>query len=109
VCTKLTPLQVALKSFVDSLTIYAVQTCLLEKLSYIFTPEVVGSLSDETVQRIAGESEYSVAERGSLTQKLAALKDAQKMLHRLNLHQPTRKSFPINEEAIVLTRLCYRL
>ena len=88
----LTYLQVALKNIQDVFSQYAIEECLLNPLPGIFTPESVYSLDEKTITRIAGESEQSIAERESLTKKLAVLKDTQKILHRMDRHKPSGRS-----------------
>jgi hypothetical protein len=87
-------LQVGLKNVVDAFTMYAVEECLLSRMSTIFTPESVYTLDDKTITRIAGESEQSIAERESLSKKLTVLKDTQKILHRMDRHKPGGRSVP---------------
>ena len=71
---------------------YVIETCLLDKLPGIFTPEMVLKLDNDTVSRIAGESSESMQERANLGKKLAALKDTQKDLHLLDRHKPSGMS-----------------
>ncbi|KAH6856208.1 P-loop containing nucleoside triphosphate hydrolase protein [Chaetomium sp. MPI-CAGE-AT-0009] len=78
--------KVALKSLVDAVSTLAVERCLLQKLSAILSPEIVCELTDEGVQRIAGESPESVAERAQAAEKLAVLEDAMFELKRLGMH-----------------------
>ena len=59
---------------------------MLQKLSAILSPEIVCELMDDAVQRIAGESPESVAERAQAAEKLAVLEDAMFELKRLGMH-----------------------
>ena len=67
---------------------YAIERFLLDKITDVFVPEKVVLLNEAALQRIAGESEQSVAERDLLGKKLSSLRDEQKTLSRLNFHKP---------------------
>lgn len=77
---------------IDVFSQYALEECLLVPLTGIFTPESVYTLDDQTVTRIAGESEQSIEDRGSLTKKLAILRETRKILHRMDRHRPSGSS-----------------
>jgi hypothetical protein len=62
---------------------YAVEACLLEKLSNVFEPEIVYELDKETITKIAGESADSIAEREDLHEKLKILEKTMITLRRL--------------------------
>lgn len=91
---RLMPPQVALKNVVDAFTMYAIEEVLLTRIPSIFTPESVYTLDENTITRVAGESEQSIAERETLTKKLAILKETQKLLHRMDRHKPAGRSVP---------------
>jgi hypothetical protein len=80
--------QVAMKVLVDVFSVLSIEKCLLEKLSKIFYPEVVISLSDSVLESIAAETEDSKAERVSSTKKLEVLEATLKLLNRLDRHKP---------------------
>ena len=65
----------------------AVEKCLLEPLSVIFTSRIVHDLADDIVQAIAAENESSRLERGRLTTKLEILQSGLQKLHRLDRHK----------------------
>ena len=62
---------------------YAVDSCFINKLVNIFTPWKVATLDDDTIKRIAGESDEIIHERVELQTKLEALEKSQRALHRL--------------------------
>ncbi|KIW23993.1 uncharacterized protein PV07_09733 [Cladophialophora immunda] len=81
--------KVALKSVIDSFGVYAVEQCLLNELPEIFKPEIVFTLDDAMVTRIAGESLESLAEREKLNKKLKVLQDTMTTLRRLRTFGPS--------------------
>lgn len=90
--------QVALKTVVDEVSTLAVEQCLLEKLPSILSTDTVLNLTDEEVQRIAGESAESMEERAQATRKLAVLEEAMKELKRLKMHRTTGVAVDTTEE-----------
>jgi hypothetical protein len=71
---------------------YAIDACLLTKLTDIFSPTVVFNLDDATISRIAAESGESIAEREDLTRKLKVLIETMKTLQWLRtIGNPGRK------------------
>jgi hypothetical protein len=81
--------QVALKKLVDDVSILAVERCLIQKLPDLLSPDVVYVLTDVEVQRIAGESSESAAERVRTTHKLQVLESGMAELQRLKQHSPS--------------------
>lgn len=79
-------MKVALKKVVDDTSVLAVEECLIQQLPTVFIPETVFSLSDDVIQRIAGETEESVAERERSTARLRVLETGLRDLSRLNNH-----------------------
>jgi hypothetical protein len=65
----------------------AVERCLLQQLPAILSPDVACELTDDAVQRVAGESPESVAERVQANEKLIVLENAMIELRRLGMHQ----------------------
>lgn len=65
--------QVALKTFVDNITVQVVENLLINDLWELFSPVDVGSMPSETVAKIAEETSESQALRQQLTRKLAIL------------------------------------
>lgn len=75
--------QVALKTVIDSVSTLAIERCLVQKLPFILTPDVVCELPDDVVSRIAAEGPDSVATRARAAEKLAVLESAMVELRRL--------------------------
>ncbi|KAK5044839.1 hypothetical protein LTR84_010377 [Exophiala bonariae] len=75
--------KVALKSVIDTFGMYAVEACLMAKIGDIFTPMQVSMLDDAAINRIAAESDESIAEREDLTKKLKVLEQTMKTMERL--------------------------
>ena len=65
--------KVALKTFVDTIAVHAVERCLLKGIEDILSPTFVMRLEVGLVQRIAGESQEHQESREILTRKLATL------------------------------------
>ncbi|KAI0805742.1 P-loop containing nucleoside triphosphate hydrolase protein [Xylaria sp. FL0064] len=76
--------KVALKDVVHDFDTLVVEECLISQLPKLWTPEMVLDQSDDTVHRIAGEREWSKAERKALNEKLEILVNGQKDLKRLS-------------------------
>jgi hypothetical protein len=72
-----------MKSVVDNISVLAIEACLIKPLPTIFHPESVHGLDDNLVQRIAGESAESVAERIRLEERLDVLETGLGALSRL--------------------------
>jgi hypothetical protein len=65
--------QVALKRFIDDITIEVIEAKLISPLCDIFSPITVTSMPADLVTRIAGESEENRAQREQLTRQLDVL------------------------------------
>ncbi|KAI1646714.1 P-loop containing nucleoside triphosphate hydrolase protein [Daldinia loculata] len=65
--------QVALKKFIDDVSVNAIETCLIQCLPNVFSPDVVWDLSDEDVEKLGSEDDGTVKERAELTKKLDVL------------------------------------
>jgi len=75
--------KVALKSIIDSFSIYAVEECLLKELANLFEPQSVLELEDSVISQIAGESAESLAEREELSKKLKVLEMTMTTMRRM--------------------------
>ncbi|KAK8127637.1 dynamin family protein [Apiospora sp. TS-2023a] len=64
---------VALKKFIDDVSVNAVEACLIQKLPDVLSPEVVWDLSDEQIDRLGSEDDSTIAERNEVTKKLGIL------------------------------------
>lgn len=78
--------QVALKKFIDDISVLAVERCLISKLPGLFDPGVVHALTDEDITRLAGESEDNAALRARYQEKWDILGHALANLKRLDKH-----------------------
>lgn len=76
-------MQVAMKKFIDDISVLAVERCLINKLPHLFQAESVLDLKDEEVARVAGETAEAAAERDRCSEKLAILEDGRRDLIRL--------------------------
>ncbi|OTA68113.1 hypothetical protein K449DRAFT_364709 [Hypoxylon sp. EC38] len=72
--------QIALKKFIDDVSVDAIEACLIQRLPEVFCPDVVWDLSDEDVERLGSEDENTVKERSELTKKLEILEKGLKDL-----------------------------
>lgn len=76
-----------MKVFVDNFAALAIERCIFQKLPKIFTPEVVLSLNEQTLQAIAAETEESKLERKRNLEKLKSLRSGLQILTRLAHHR----------------------
>ncbi|KAK1832585.1 P-loop containing nucleoside triphosphate hydrolase protein [Podospora conica] len=66
--------KVALKRFIDDISVEVIEAQLVSKISDILSAVSICDMSDETISRLAGESEESRAEREQLNRQLCVLK-----------------------------------
>ncbi|KAI1206794.1 P-loop containing nucleoside triphosphate hydrolase protein [Annulohypoxylon truncatum] len=72
--------QVALKKFTDDISVDAIETCLIQRLPEVLSPDVIWDLSQEDVERLGSEDDNTVKERGELTKQLDSLEKGLKDL-----------------------------
>ncbi|KAK7747408.1 hypothetical protein SLS53_001663 [Cytospora paraplurivora] len=72
--------KVALKKFVDDVSVNAVETCLIQKLPDVFCPEVVWDLDDDQIDDLGAEDDTTFKNRADLNEKLRVLEDGLKEL-----------------------------
>lgn len=82
------PLQVALKKFVDDVSVLAVEQCLVSKLPTLFQSDIVFDLEDREIARLAADSDDAKLERSRLSEKLSVLEEGKTRLLRLDAHRP---------------------
>ncbi|ROW07486.1 hypothetical protein VPNG_07085 [Cytospora leucostoma] len=72
--------KVALKKFVDDVSVNAVETCLIQKLPDVFCPEVVWDLDEDQIDDLGAEDDTTLKNRADLKEKLRVLEDGLKEL-----------------------------
>ncbi|KUI69921.1 Interferon-induced GTP-binding protein Mx1 [Cytospora mali] len=72
--------KVALKKFVDDVSVNAVETCLIQQLPDVFSPEVVWDLEDDQIDDLGVEDDNTMKNRADLLEKLRVLEDGLKEL-----------------------------
>ncbi|XXH00970.1 hypothetical protein Hte_007321 [Hypoxylon texense] len=65
--------QVALKKFIDDVSVNAIETCLIQRLPEVFCPDVVWDFTEKDVEQLGSEDDNTVKERNEATKKLAVL------------------------------------
>ncbi|CAG8950637.1 hypothetical protein HYFRA_00002846 [Hymenoscyphus fraxineus] len=65
--------KVALKKFVDDVSVNAVETCLIQRLPEVFSPGIIWELSDEDIELLGSEDDRTVNQRAELKKKLDIL------------------------------------
>ena len=73
----------------DDVSILAVEECLIQKLPSLLSSDVICGLTDAEIQRLAGESTESAAERKRATEKLTVLENGMVELKRLKKYYPS--------------------
>ncbi|OTB09886.1 hypothetical protein K445DRAFT_323530 [Daldinia sp. EC12] len=72
--------QVALKKFIDDVSVNAIETCLIQCLPSVFSPDVVWDLTAEDVEKLGSEDDETIKERTELGKKLEILETGLKDL-----------------------------
>ncbi|KAK4216900.1 P-loop containing nucleoside triphosphate hydrolase protein [Rhypophila decipiens] len=65
--------QIALEKFIDDVSVNAIETCLIQALPEVLSPQKVWDLDEDTVELLGSETDETIAERTSLTLKLETL------------------------------------
>ncbi|CAK7266190.1 hypothetical protein SEPCBS57363_001970 [Sporothrix epigloea] len=85
--------KVAMKTFIDNVSVLVVEQCLVSKLPSLFTPDTIYSISDEEIAKLAGEDEHATAERSRLMEKRRCLQVCETDLRLLD-RRPAQISSP---------------
>ena len=94
--------KVATKKFTDDVSVLAIEQCIIDKLSSIFSSDVICDMTDDDINELAGEGPETVAQRKYLTEKLKVLEEGMeklKKLGRLSNGRPEREV--VRERAFV--------
>ncbi|ERT03420.1 hypothetical protein HMPREF1624_01735 [Sporothrix schenckii ATCC 58251] len=79
--------KVALKSFVDNVSVLVVERCLLSKLTGLFNSDTIYAIADDDIRHLAGENPEATAERARLVEKKTCLEACENELRRLDKHR----------------------
>jgi hypothetical protein len=66
--------------FIDNVAILAIENCLLRPLEQIFSNQVINSMDDEEIEKLAGESQEVKEERERLSRELKKLETGMRTL-----------------------------
>lgn len=65
--------KVALKCFVDNVTILVIEACLMKNLGGVFSPVLITQMDETLIRKIAAESQENQDQRELLTRKKTVL------------------------------------
>ncbi|KAK4552409.1 hypothetical protein LTR86_010423 [Recurvomyces mirabilis] len=80
--------KVALKRFIDDFSVLGIEQCLIQKMSSLFTPEVLQAMTTKDIAAIVAESPETGAERRQCNERLAVLEAGLQNLKVLDRHRP---------------------
>lgn len=87
--------KVALKTFIDNVTIQVVEGHLIGDIWSIFSPSDVGQMEPSLISKIAAESTESQALRQQLDRKLQTLKKGMEICQRHSTHSAIGRIYTI--------------
>ncbi|KAI9046786.1 hypothetical protein LZ554_009521 [Drepanopeziza brunnea f. sp. 'monogermtubi'] len=82
--------KVALEKFIDDVSVNAVETCLIQKLPGVFSPDVAWDLTDDQVELLGSEHTATITDRADLSKKLEVLEKGLKGLDAFTARSGTR-------------------
>ena len=92
--------QVALKKFVDDISVLAIEQSFIRRLPSLFSAEEVTEMAPEEISRLAAESQETAHERAMWKEKHEVLKSGLRELRRFGQQRPvepgkhSRKGIP---------------
>lgn len=72
--------RVSMRKFMDDFSVLIVEQCLMRELSSIFTPDIVGGMTDKKITQLALEDPEVSSKCIRLTKRFKVLKDARDRL-----------------------------
>ncbi|OBR03058.1 Dynamin family protein [Colletotrichum higginsianum IMI 349063] len=78
--------KVALKRFIDDVSVLAIETCLIQFLPDLFTPNIVYEMTDDQVKHLAAESQELIEERAQCLERQEVLEVGLQTLRLLSRH-----------------------
>lgn len=73
-----------MKQFIDDVSVLAVEHCIIQKLTSLLSSEAICDLTDEDINRMAGESQEVASERIRVAEKLSLLEEGRIRLTKMN-------------------------
>ena len=87
--------KVAMEKFTDDVSVLAIERCIMDKLSSIFSSDVICDMTDDDINELAGESPETAAQRKYLTEKLKVLEEGMEKLKKTGQTRQ-RAAGPVN-------------